>query len=112
MELIRKPDARHLNRLLHSNEGLESLAQVGEMRWGDYPSGSIVWADIDELLVSNPLSSIYQIVGHTMQFDGPIITDSLACLDCRAAFTLNDTGNIELVTELTSYEDVITSFIS
>ena len=32
MELIRKPDARHLNRLLHSNEGLESLAQVGEMR--------------------------------------------------------------------------------
>jgi hypothetical protein len=47
-----------------------------------------------------------------MQFDGPFITDSLACLDCRAAFTLNDTGNIELVTELTSYEDVITSFIS
>lgn len=112
VELIRKPDARHLNRLLHSNEGLESLAQVGEMRWGDYPSGSIVWADIDELLVSNPLSGIYQIVGHTMQFDGPIITDSLACLDCRAAFTLNDTRNIELVTELTSYEDVITSFIS
>jgi hypothetical protein len=112
VELIRKPDARHLNRLLHSNEGLESLAQVGEMRWGDYPSGSIVWADIDELLVSNPLSGIYQIVGHTMQFDGPIITDSLACLDCRASFTLNDTGGIELVTELTSYEDVITSFIS
>ena len=42
MELIRKPDARHLNRLLRSNEGLESLAQVGEMRWGDYPSGSMV----------------------------------------------------------------------
>ena len=47
-----------------------------------------------------------------MQFDGPIITDSLACLDCRAAFSLNEMGKIELVTELTSYEDVITSFTS
>jgi hypothetical protein len=46
LELIRKPDARHLNRLLHSNDGLESLAQVGKMRWGNYPSGSMVWADI------------------------------------------------------------------
>ena len=112
MELIRKPDARHLNRLLRSNEGQESLAQVGKMRWGDYPSGSMVWADVEELLVSNPLSGIYQIVGHTMQFDGPIITENLACLDCRAAFSLNEMGKIELVTELTSYEDVITSFIS
>ena len=42
IDLIRKPDARHLNRLIHSNEGLEALAQVGEMRWGDYPSGSMV----------------------------------------------------------------------
>lgn len=112
MELIRKPDARHLNRLLHSNEGLESLAQVGEMRWGDYSSGSMVWADVEELLVSNLLFGIYQIVGHTMQFDGPIITEDLACLDCRAAFSLNEMGKIELVTELTSYEDVITSFTS
>jgi hypothetical protein len=112
MELIRKPDARHLNRLLRSNEGLESLAQVGEMRWGDYPSGSMVCADVEELLVSNLLFGIYQIVGHTMQFDGPIITEDLACLDCRAAFSLNEMGKIELVTELTSYEDVITSFTS
>ena len=112
MKLIRKPDARHLNRLLHSNKGLESLAQVGEMRWGDYPSGSMVWADVEELLVSNLLFGIYQIVGHTMQFDGPIITENLACLDCRAALSLNEMGNLELVTELTSYEDIITSFTS
>ena len=82
------------------------------MRWGDYPSGSIVWADVEELLVSNPLSGIYQIVGHTMQFDGPIITENLACLDCRAAFSLNEMGNVELVTEQTFYEDIITSFTS
>ena len=104
MELIRKPDARHLNRLLHSNEGLESLAQVGEMRWGDYPSGSMVWADVVEMLESNPLPDTYQIVGHTMQFDGPIITDNLACLDCRAGFSINQEGEILPVTEITPYE--------
>jgi hypothetical protein len=105
MELIRKPDARHLNCLLHSNEGLESLAQVGEMRWGDYPSGSMVWADVEEMLVSNPIPDIYQIVGHSMQFDGPIITDKFACLDCRAAFLLDKKGKISPVTEITSYEE-------
>ena len=59
MELIRKPDARHLNRLLHSNKGMEALAQVGPMRWGNSPSGSIVWADIEELLASDPLPGVY-----------------------------------------------------
>ena len=101
---IRKPDAEHLNRLLHSNEGIESLAQVGETRWGDYPSGSIVWADIDELLVSKPLSGTYQIVGHTMQFDGPIITDNLACLDCWTGFSLNKKGEILPVKEVTPFK--------
>ena len=105
MELIRKPDARHLNRLLNSNEGMESLAQVGEMRWGDYPSGSMVWADVEEMLVSNPIPDIYQIVGHSLQFDGPIITDNYACLDCRAAFLLDKKGKISPVTEMTSYEE-------
>ena len=42
---IQKPDATHLNRLLKTNEGLETLAQVGAIRWGPYPSGSAVWAD-------------------------------------------------------------------
>ena len=106
MELIKKPDARHLNRLLLTNEGMESLAQVGEIRWGDYPSGSIVWADIEELL-SNPLSGIYQIVGHSMQFDAPIITDNLACLDCRAGFTLDQKGEILPVTALTTFDEMI-----
>ena len=105
IDLIRKPDASHLNRLLHTNEGLETLAQVGEMRWGDYPSGSIVWADVEEMLVSDPLPGTYQIVGHSMQYDGPIITDKFACLDCRAAFILNDKGKIKPVTQIKPYEE-------
>lgn len=104
MELIGQPDAEHLNRLLHSNEGLASLAQVGRMRWGSYPSGSIVWADIDELLGSNPLPGVYQIVGHTQLFDEPIITADLACLDCRGGFSLNKGGEIQPVTVLPPYE--------
>jgi hypothetical protein len=84
---------------------MESLAQVGEMRWGDYPSGSMVWADVEEMLVSNPIPDIYQIVGHSLQFDGPIITDNYACLDCRAAFLLDKKGKISPVTEMTSYEE-------
>lgn len=103
--LIRKPNSQNLNRLIHTNEGLEALAQVGEMRWGDYPSGSMVWADVEELLISDPLLGTYQIVGHSMQFDGPIITDKLACLDCRAAFILNKKGNIKPVTQIIPYEE-------
>lgn len=105
INLIRKPDAKHLNRLIQTNEGLESLAQVGEMRWGDYPSGSLVWADVEEMLISNPIPDTYQIVGHSMQFDGPIITDKFACLDCRSAFLLDKKGKITPVTEIPSYEE-------
>lgn len=105
LHLIRKPDANHLNRLLLSNEGLEALAQVGEMRWGDYPSGSMVWADVEEMLVSDPLTNTYQIVGHSMQYDGPIITDKFACLDCRTAFCLNNKGKIKSVTQIIPYEE-------
>ena len=65
----------------------------------------MVWADVEEMLVSNPIPDIYQIVGHSMQFDGPIITDKFACLDCRAAFSLDYKGTISPVTEPTSYED-------
>ena len=102
--IIVKPDAAHLNHLLDTNKGMDTLAQVGAARWGIYPSGSMVWADIEELLESNPLSDTYQIVGHTMQLEGPIVTDKAACLDCRAGFSLNEKGEILPVTEVTPYE--------
>jgi len=105
LEIIQKLDEKHLNHLLDTDEGLGILAQVGESRWGDYPSGSIVWADSEELAISNPLPNTYQIVGHSMQFDEPIITDNFACLDCRAAFSLDLKGTIKPVTEINSYEE-------
>ena len=107
LKLIKKPDANHLNRLLLTNEGLETLAQVGEIRWGDYPSGSMVWADVEEMFISDPLPGTYQIVGHSMQFDGPIIAEQFACLDCRAAFSLDREGNIKPVTEILGYGEYL-----
>ena len=64
---------------------------------GFYESGSMVWADVVELAVSDPLPNCYQVVGHTMQLDGPIITDKFACLDSRMAFSLNDKGYIQSI---------------
>ena len=52
-----------------------------------------LWCDSDELAVSDPLPDVYQIVGHTRQYDGtPIITPHYACLDCRTAFVLDEEG--------------------
>ena len=105
--IIGKPDAAHLNRLLKSKKGIMTLAQVGEARYGNYLSGSIVWADSDELAISDPIPNTYQIVGHTMQYDDPIITDKFACLDCRAAFSLEENGKIKPVTKITPYDEWI-----
>lgn len=106
-KVIGKPDAVHLNRLLKSKKGIETLTQVGEARYGNYLTGSIVWADSDELAISDPIPNTYQIVGHSMQYDEPIITDKFACLDCRAAFSLDEKGKIKAVTEITPYDEWI-----
>ena len=93
LKVIRQPDAIHLNRLLLFDEGIETLRQVGLLRWGMYLTGSVVWCDNDELAVSDPLPDVYQIVGHTRQYDGkPIITPHYACLDCSTAFVLDEEG--------------------
>lgn len=96
LEQIGQPDENHLNRLLLTNEGIGTLAQVGRIRGGGFQSGSIVWADVDELIASEPLPGTYQIFGHTQQYDAPIITKDFACLDCRAAFSLDQRGEIKL----------------
>jgi hypothetical protein len=71
-----------------------ALAQVGVARYGDNPSGSLLWADCDEFVQSKPLSDVYQVFGHSQQFDGrPVITPHYACLDCRTHFVLKTLGN-------------------
>lgn len=104
---IGEPDAEHLNLLLKNIEGIRALAQVGQLRGGYYTSGSIVWADSKELAKSDPIPDTYQIVGHSMQFDSPIISEHFACLDCRAAFSIDRKGKINSATEILSYEEYL-----
>ena len=81
--------ADHLNSLLLNN--IRILADIGYYRGGYADSGSMVWADIDEMLNSAPIAGFYQIFGHTQQdTDDPIITSTMACLDCRRPFVLHD----------------------
>ena len=108
-KIIGEPDAEHLNLLLDNNVGINTLAQVGQVRGGDYISGSVVWADWEELAKSNPISGTYQVVGHSMQFDGPVIAEHFACLDCRAAFSIDRKGLIKPVTEILGYEEYLLS---
>ena len=106
-KIIGEPDAGHLNLLLATKKGINALAQIGQARCGYYTSGSIVWADCEELAKSNPLPDTYQVVGHTIQFDGPIIAEHYACLDCRAAFSIDRKEKINPVTEILGYKEYL-----
>lgn len=89
---IKELTAEHLNHLLKTKRGVAALAEVGDIRGGDAPSGSMVWADSIEMRASVPLPNVYQIFGHSLQKYEPIITAHYACLDCRRAFLLDERG--------------------
>jgi len=90
-DLLPELTAENLNRLLQSDEGIRALAQVGRIRGGRYKSGSVVWADVDEMMESEPFPNCFQIFGHT-QMKEPIVNSHFACLDCRQVFQLSDEG--------------------
>lgn len=89
-----------LDKLLHSEEGVRALCEVGQNRYGLNPTGSIVWADVYEHDQDNcEIDDYYQIFGHSQQETDPIIKDHIACLDCRKAFILTDEGIITDITD-------------
>lgn len=85
--LIQELEANRLNHLLDTQKGIDALAEVGTERGGDYPTGSMVWADVDEMKVDTPFEGVYQFFGHSLA-EEPVITEHFACLDCRKAFML------------------------
>lgn len=87
---IKELTAANLNHLLKTKRGINALAEIGELRGGDYLDGSMVWADSDEMRLSAPIPDVYQVFGHTQQWIAPIIKDHYACLDCRKAFLLDE----------------------
>lgn len=83
-----------INHMFHHDHIYAALGDVSPSRGGHLPYGSCVWADVSEFLDAQPLlfDGCYQVFGHT-QLSCPMITDSFACLDCRAAFNLDEQLN-------------------
>lgn len=87
-----------------TNNFLSAIADVDYYRGGNYDCGSIVWADVRSLAVDGQALAIdgaFSIFGHTLSLNGPIVTESYACLDCRKAFILNENG---LITDIDGKE--------
>ena len=63
--------------------------------WGGYQYGSPVWSDIRSWIKVKPKDTFgFNIVGHTQCNGEPIILDTIADLDCRKAFYIDDDGDI------------------
>ena len=64
--------------------------------WGGFKYGSPVWSDIRSWVRVTPEETYgFNIVGHTqIEVDSPVILDTIADLDCRKAFYLDDQGQI------------------
>lgn len=72
----------------------ESLSHVSILRGGTASFGSMVWTDIKEMMAAPETPGFFQIIGHTRHPDGPFITESFACIDCKKAFLLDKDGNL------------------
>lgn len=66
---------------------------VSKIRGGSFDFGSCVWNDVREF--SNDIPNLYQVFGHTMLKENPIITDTFACLDVKKPFIMN-TKNLKI----------------
>lgn len=73
---------------------IQALNVVSCYRGGWESYGSIIWADIREFdLFKKPTVGDYAVFGHT-QLIRPVVTEHMACLDCRRAFLINENGKI------------------
>lgn len=75
---------------------LDSLGNYDRYRgWGGFQYGSPVWSDIRSWVKVTPEETYgLNIVGHTQCDTKPVIFETIADLDVRKAFYLDDEGNI------------------
>ena len=76
---------------------MEALGDYDNFRgWGGGQYGSPVWSDLRSWVRVTPEETYgFNIVGHTqLESDSPVILDTIADLDCRRAFYLDDMGQI------------------
>lgn len=63
--------------------------------WGGYQYGSPVWSDVRSWIKVTPEETYgFNIVGHTQCEETPVVLDTIADLDCRKAFYIDDQGLI------------------
>ena len=85
-----------LNTMFHRNyeDLIPYLCMYSQYRgFSPYKFGSCVWADCREwasLSDDDMFENVYQIFGHTLLKDEPIIMERWADLDCRKAFRLDE----------------------
>lgn len=96
---VDKVTADTFNSLMFKEVFVEALGDVSFLRWGRDRAGSMVWADVEEFEWSESnLSGVIQVFGHTLQDNGPkVIGNSMYCLDCKCAFVLNSSGEMERI---------------
>ena len=75
---------------------LDSLGNYDRYRgWGGFIYGSPIWSDIRSWVKVTPEETYgFNIVGHTQCDERPVIFETIADLDCRQAFYLDEEGNI------------------
>lgn len=96
---VDKVNAETFNSLMFKETFVEALGDVSSLRRGSDRAGSMVWADVEEFEWSEArLPDVIQVFGHTLQDNGPrVIGNSMYCLDCKSAFVLNNSGEIERI---------------
>lgn len=85
-----------LNDMLHDSGRREALygalSEAAFFRGGEQPTGSPIWADVNEYLEGEGLLPGYiHLFGHSMNEAGPVrVGDTGMCLDCLRAFRLTE----------------------
>lgn len=102
-QLMGNLTADNINALTDSYEGWTALSEVGSIRGGFHPTGSLLWSDVREQY-SSPWpdgSSPYdiQVFGHTKRRE-PVIENDFAMIDCQQCFVMTHDGTLSAVGDI------------
>lgn len=75
---------------------IDILGDVSIARWGEAKFGSMIWADVMEMMCSKMLiPGFVQVFGHSQQeFEPCCLKDHAYCLDCRKVFYIDSAGDV------------------
>ena len=74
---------------------MDALCDVSHYRFGQQMYGSMVWADVREMMFSMVPCGFQQVFGHTQQDVEPAFLMNRAfCLDCRRPFYIDGAGRV------------------